>query len=140
MAVEDPAGEGMHLNESRIASVRRKVNWLVIMRRKRWCSGSSVRANITGTLLSASVGMIASGIVFADSRGSTSAALMSSYRLTTQTGLPPNIALRSPGRSRHWANSAGGASGQCAARGRGSTGSSVSDRGSEVVEVNGISH
>ena len=76
------------LDLRRMPSTRRKVKSLVSIRRMRWCSGSSTRANITGVLFSLSFGIIDAGMVSADSRGSTSAALMSSYRLTTHVGLP----------------------------------------------------
>ena len=58
---------------------------------------------------------------------------------TTQIGLPWNIACRRPGSARQSANSAGGANGQPAARGTGSTGRSASERSSEVVDITGVS-
>ena len=121
-------------------SARLKVKSLVIMRRIRWCSGSSIRANITGLSSSGPIGMMESGMVSALSRGSTSAALMSWYRLTTQVGWPCHNARCRPRTPASPRTRRGDAAGIGSRRGAGITGRSVSAAEPEVVEVIGVSH
>ena len=119
----------------RMACARRKVKSLVIIRRSRLCSGSSIRAKICGTLSSALFACIDSGIVFALRRGSVKAALMSSYRLITQFGLPRHNANCRPSDDRHSSNSGGGCKGQRRSRGTGTAGSAVVSPSAELVAI-----